>query len=87
MTAGGTSRARVAGSRRVRLHRHHLPPGGGPGDGADRVQPAGGAQRLSPAHGRRALPGLRSRPSHGRRRMCDSGSWAYDRAGRRLGVK
>ncbi len=34
--------------RGLRLHRHHLPPGGRPRDGPHRVRPARGAQRVPP---------------------------------------
>ncbi len=46
---------------RVRLHRHHLPPGQGARHRAHRLRPPGGAQRLPASHRRRAAGRLRAR--------------------------
>ena len=54
-----SSSTRRPGRRcRLRLHRHHLPPGGRPGHGPHRLQPPRGAQRLPAPHRRRAVPAL-----------------------------
>ena len=56
----------LGGSRRVRLHRHHVPSQHGTRDGSHRVRPARRAQRLPPAHGGRAVPGARPCPHDAR---------------------
>ena len=77
---------RVARGRRVRLHRHHLPPGRRPRHGAHRVRPARGPQRLPAPHRRRAVPGARPRPPDHRRRVRAAHRQRAVARGRRLGV-
>ena len=67
-------RVRLVRGVRVRLHRHHVPPGGRAGHGADRLQPAGGAQRLPAPHRRRAHSG-----PHPRQPVLRGGLRAPDR--------